>query len=97
MHNLSDPQIRTELKKLVSKGRVVWTAHAEERMELRGIDKGMVKECLSKGFFEGRPYLSNKSADINYEFKIVAIVDGEPLAVVAALYPDSHVAVITCM
>ena len=96
MHELTDNEIRNQVKTLVSRERIGWTDHAEERMELRGIDKGMIKECLSKGYFKDRPHLSNKSPSINYEFTIAATIDGNRLEVACALYPGSRIVIKTC-
>ncbi|MBK6999128.1 MAG: DUF4258 domain-containing protein [Rhodoferax sp.] len=92
---LSDAQVATEVRHLVSANRIGWTRHAEERMALRGIDKGQVKECLKKGVFTESPTIPNRSGDIEYTFRIEAIVDHETLIVAASLIPAKKVVVIT--
>lgn len=92
---LSDAQVATEVKHLASANRIGWTRHAEEKMAIRGIDKGQVKECLRKGVFTERPTIPNRSGDVEYAFRIEAIVDSETIIVAASLIPTKKVVVIT--
>lgn len=92
---LSDDQVASEVKKLTSANRVAWTRHAEERMASRGFDKGQVKECLRNGTFTEQPTNPNQPGEIQYAFRIEAVVDGERIAVAASLIPSKKVIVIT--
>lgn len=92
---LSDQDVLTQVRDLVGQGRVSWTWHALERMAERCIDKSDVKECLSNGIFAERPHVPNRGGDVEYAFRMQAVVDGEGLAVVASLVPSTRVVVIS--
>lgn len=92
---LSDQEVERQVRQLARQGRNRWTTHAEEKMAQRGISKDQVKQCLTAGYFEERPTISNRPGDIEYKFRMAAIVDGEPIRVVASLNPSSAVVVIT--
>lgn len=92
---LSDAQVASELKTLTAANRIAWTRHSEERMASRGFDKSQVKECLKNGIFTERPTNPNQSTEIEYKFRVEAVVDGDLIAVAASLIPSKRVIVIT--
>ena len=92
---LSDRQVAEEVRALVKANRIQWSRHAEQRMAERGIDKGMVKECLKKGQFAERPTNPNRAGAPQYAFRMETSIDQVDLAVAAALVPSTKVVVIT--
>jgi hypothetical protein len=93
--SLTDHAVKAQVRALVTTGNVVWRVHAEEQMAARGFDKGQVKQCLCQGTFAERPHVPNRRGPLQYEFKMRARVDREPMEVVASLYPETEVVVIT--
>lgn len=92
---LSDNDVATQVAALTKGNLIKWTDHAEQRMKERGIDKSQVKECLMKGSFGERPHIPNRFGDVEYKFRMEAVIDSEPIAVVAVLKPEDKVLVIT--
>ena len=92
---LKDSEVRDQIRGLTSKNKIAWGIHAEIRLVERAIDKTQVKECLQKGVFDEGPAVSIRGSEINYEFRMKAVVDSELLNVVASLYPARYVVVIT--
>lgn len=92
---LNDSQILSGVRKLVGQDKIAYTRHAEERMRERGIDRSTVKKCLAKGHFAEVPVIPNTSGNIEYQFKLHAIIDGDPVEVVAKLIPEVRTVVIT--
>lgn len=92
---LNDVEVLNRARALVSKSKIVWTRHVEERMTERGFDRSQVKECLLSGAFNERPHIPNRFGSIEYKFTMVACVDGERIEVAASLVPDQHVVAIT--
>lgn len=92
---LSDADVSAEVKKLTSANHVGWTRHAEEQMAQRGFDKGIVKECLKKGGFTERPTIPNRNGEVEYKFRMEAVIDNVCIAVAASLIPAKKVIVIT--
>lgn len=64
-------------------------------MAERGVAKDEIKDCLQRGYFNEQPCISNNLGDINYKFKMRARVESKLLDVVASLYPENQVVVIT--
>ena len=96
--NLSDVEILTKVRAIaVGKGTIAWTTHALVRMSERGIAQDDVKACLANGHFEERPNIPNRSGNLEYEFKMKATIDSEPLAVVASLKTENRILVITAI
>lgn len=91
---LNDQQVLSEVRRLVSIAQVSWGHHAVVRMAERGLSKGEIKECLLKGYFIERPHVPNQS-EMQYKFTMFATVEGLDLTVVASLYPNTKVVVIT--
>jgi hypothetical protein len=92
---LSDADIRTQVRALVSQNRIQWRAHAELQMAKRNIAKSEVKQCLRAGYFSERPFFPARRGPLQYEFCMRATVDGRTIEVPAALIPDQNVVVIT--
>jgi hypothetical protein len=92
---LTKAGVREQVRRLVSEGRIRWTLHIEQQMEVRHIAKDEVKECLLLGDFEEEPTIPNRPGDIEYVFRMRANVEGRPLAVAASLIPDRRVVTIT--
>lgn len=95
VHCLKDGEIRRQIRELTSKNKIAWAAHAEIRLVEREIDKSQVKECLQKGSFDESPAPSIRGSELNYKFRMKALVDSEWLYVGASLYPGRNVVVIT--
>lgn len=92
---LTDAQVAAGVRKVVEARHVRWTRHAQERMAERGIDKGMVYECLSKGYFSEKPISPNVAGEFQYKFTMECVVDGETVTVAASYIPTTCVVVIT--
>jgi hypothetical protein len=93
--SLTDAQVLEQVRRLVGKDRVRWTRHIQEQMEKRGLSKDQVKQCLRGGFFEEAPTVPNRPGEIEYAFRMAAVIDGQQIRVAASLLPDSHVVAIT--
>jgi hypothetical protein len=93
--SLTDAQVLEQVRHLVKQGRIRWTAHIEERLAQRKFEKGQVKECLLRGYFEEPPTIPNRGGDIEYVFRMAAMVDGEQIRVAASLIPFRRVVAIT--
>jgi hypothetical protein len=91
---LTEAQVTEQVRALARQRKIRWSAHAEDRMELRGISKDQVCECLLKGTYVEAPCIANKQ-QFQYEFRMQATVDGDQINVIASLIPQSHVTVIT--
>jgi len=92
---LTEAQVADGVKRLAATNKLGWSRHVEDRMAQRGIDKGMVRDCLKNGFFSERPYIANKPGAIQYKFTMTCVVDGERLVTAASYYPESKIVVIT--
>jgi hypothetical protein len=92
---LTDNQVLAEVRRLVRIGKIRWKDHAEIRMAERGYERGQVKQCLLSGRFNEALTVPNNAGDLQYVFKISANIDGMPIDVVASLYPEARVVVIT--
>lgn len=92
---LSDAEIAAQVASMASKNQIAWTKHVEKRMAERGIDKSQIKECLMRGRFTEKPTLPNRSGDIEYVFRMEAVIESENIAVGASLMPEKRVVVIT--
>ncbi len=92
---LTDAEVLSEVKLLTAANKLAWTHHAEVRAAQRGFDKAQIKECLMKGHFTERPTIPNRVGDIEYKFRMDAIVDSEKIAVAACLVPSEKVVVLT--
>jgi hypothetical protein len=92
---LTDAEVLAEVKTLIAAQKLAWTTHSEARAAERGFDKAQIKECLMKGRFTERPTMTNRTGDVEYKFRIDAIVDSEKIAVAACLIPSKKVLVIT--
>lgn len=92
---LTEAQVADGVKRLAAANKLGWTRHAEERMAERGIDKGMVRECLRYGNFSEAPHIPNRNGEIQYKFTMTCNVDGEKVVAAASYYPDSKIVVIT--
>jgi hypothetical protein len=93
--NLSDQEVRDELRRLVRQGKIAWTDHAGTRLAERGFERGQVRECLLAGYFTEAPTIPIGSKRIGYQFRMQATVEGVRIAVAACLYPEQNVVVIT--
>lgn len=94
---LSTPEVLSEVRRLVRAGKVAWTHHAEMRLAERGFDRSQVKGCLLAGGFKEPPIIPIGGGSLGYEFKMAANIEGEAIAVVACLYPEKNVVVISVM
>jgi len=94
---LTDGQVLVGVRDLVGQGKIAWTFHARERMAERGVDSGQVRECLLKGSFSESPVIPNRGGPIQYTFTMSARIDRENIPVVASLFPESKVLVITVL
>jgi hypothetical protein len=92
---LNDIEVLKQLKRFVSSNKLIWSEHVQIRMAERGFDKEQVKQCLKSGYFIEKPTVSNSFGDVNYKFKITAKIDGVQMDVVASLYPDKNIVLIT--
>lgn len=93
--DLTDAEVQAGVRVVVQSGHVRWSRHAQERMAERGIDKGMVYECLTKGYFSEPPIVPNVAGDFQYKFTMVCSVDGDNVSVAASYIPATAVVVIT--
>ncbi|WP_082708819.1 DUF4258 domain-containing protein [Thiobacillus denitrificans] len=93
--SLSKNEVLDELRRLVRRGKIAWTTHAEERLAQRGFDRSQVKDCLLLGFFTEPPTIPIRSGPIGYKFTMKAHIDGDAIAVAACLYPEKNVVVIS--
>lgn len=91
----SDLEVLNAVRSLAAKNKIAFTRHAEERMQLRGIDRSTVKKCLTKGNFAEPPTIPNGIGEIEYIFKMHAKIDGDSVEVVAKLLPNTCAIVIT--
>lgn len=92
---LNNNEVLAQVQLLARSGHIKWTTHVQERMVERGFSKGQVKQCLTTGFFTEQPTIPNAFGDIQYKFNMSSTVDGEFITVVASLYPNSNVLIIT--
>lgn len=92
---LGDSIVLEQVRVLATQRKIAWTRHAEERMVERGIDRGMVRECLMGGAFTENPFIPNRSGEVEYKFTMSSMVDGEQIVVAASLCPERKVVVIT--
>lgn len=92
---LTDGEVRQQVRDLVGKDKISWHPHVEERMAKRGYDRGQIKECLVRGIFSERPTIANRRGPIQYDFRMRGTVDGDQIEVGASLIAESHVRVVT--
>lgn len=95
VYALTDAEVADGVRAVVLARGVHWSRHANERMAERGIDRGMVYECLSKGNFSERPFQPNVSGDFQYKFTMQSIIDGELVTVAASYIPTTKLVIIT--
>lgn len=92
---MTDGEVMAEVRRLVSQGRIAFTDHVEQRMAQRGIGRDEVRACLATGHFFERPHVANRPGRVNYRFGMESVIDGDRIAVAAALDPEREVVVIT--
>lgn len=92
---LSEAEVIRLAREYVAADRIAWKTHAEGRLAKHGFDKGLAKECLLKGLVNERPHAVNRAGPIQYEFTMRAVIERQPIEVVASLKPDIHLLVIT--
>jgi hypothetical protein len=92
---LSESEVIAKARAYVAAGRVAWHTHAEGRLAKHGFDKGLAKQCLLKGLVRERPHPVNRHGAIQYEFTVRAVIERQPIEVVATLKPEIHLLVIT--
>lgn len=92
---LSEAQVIKKAREFVAADRIAWHSHAEGRLAKHGFDKGLAKQCLLKGLVHERPHPVNRPGAIQYEFTVRAVIERQPIEVVATLKPALHLLVIT--
>lgn len=92
---LTESEVLADVRRMAASNKLVWSAHAEDRLCERGLDREQIKACLLKGNFVNKPYVPNKPGEIQYEFKMKAKIDSEQISVVASLRPEKNLIIIT--
>ena len=86
------------LQKLCSMKQIIWSVHAAERMQLRGISRKDVIRVISNGkiienYPDDRPYpscLILGSGESNQQIHVVCGTDGNVVKIITAYYPSNE-------